>query len=532
MPPARKPTRLFVALLLAVAVLLTFLPTLHHGFVNYDDPEYVFENPEVLGGLSPAGLVWAFTTYHAANWHPLTWLSHQADATLWGAHPAGHHLTSVLLHAAAACGLFLLLEAACGGLLASAFAAALFALHPLHVESVAWVAERKDVLAGFFWFLFLGAWLRHLRRPSIGRFMAAGLVLALGLMAKPMLVTLPLVLLILDWWPLGRLKGIADLKRLAVEKAPFLLLAAVSGAVTILAQGSGGAVAPLERVPFLPRLANAVLSSGVYLRQTFLPADLAVFYPLTARPDLTASAASLVLLVLAAAAAIAMRRRHPWALAGWLWYLVTLLPVLGLIQVGSQAHADRYTYIPLVGIFIVVAWSGRAAAAGGPGARRILAVFALVIVVAGGAAARRQAGYWKDTATLFDHADRVTAGNWLAAYHLGNVAAAHGRIAEAAARYGQALALRPEYPEALNNLGTILSLRGRGDEGAAFMERALRLCPDYAGAAFNLGYHHYRAGDYRKAVEYLDRTLAIRPDFPEAARYRDQALDLLGREAR
>src|SRR5438093_6101777 len=360
---------LAIAGLVVLGTLAVFAPALRHGFVNYDDPEYVTENPRVRAGLSWAGLGWAFAAPHAANWHPLTWLSHMLDAQLFGLAPAGHHASSVLLHAASAALLFGVLEGTTGAPWPSAFVAATFALHPLRVESVAWVSERKDVLAGLCWMLALAAYRRYVRRRGAAAYLLVVAAFVLGLLAKPMVVTLPFVLLLLDVWPLRRPWNV----RLLWEKVPLFLLSAAVSALTVVAQRGAGAMASLESLPLGTRIAEAVVAYGAYLEKAFWPTRLAVFYP--HRPLLVAEVAtSALVLVVISALALRERRRRPYLLVGWLWYLVVLLPVIGLVKVGEQAMADRFSYLPQIGVLIMVAW----AAADAIGSRVVLTAGAFV----------------------------------------------------------------------------------------------------------------------------------------------------------
>ena len=355
---------LAVCVFLFLAILLVFGQTLRHEFVNYDDIEYVYKNAQVVRGVTAEGIGWAFTHAHAANWHPLTWISHMLDCQLYGLEPWGHHLTSLLLHAATAILLFLVLLRMTGDLWPCAFVAAVFAIHPLRVESVAWVAERKDVLSGFFFVLTIGAYVNSLRRPfSLARYLPVIVLFALGLMSKPMLVTLPVVLLLLDYWPLGRVpdcgnaSGSSKPLHLLIEKLPLFALVLLSCGVTLWAQRGAGAMEALKHLPLDWRLGNAAVATVAYLGQLFYPAHLAVYYPHPGfdLPAWKILGASLVLIGVTAGAWV-WRRKHPYLLVGWLWYLVMLLPVIGLVQVGNQAMADRYTYLPQIGVAIGLSW--------------------------------------------------------------------------------------------------------------------------------------------------------------------------------
>ena len=467
---SRGPRTVALALLLAAAVLAAFAPSLRNGFIaEYDDDEYILKNPRVRAGLTPAGASWALTSVgYAANWHPLTWLSHMADVELFGLEPRGHHLVSVLIHGANTVLLFLLLSALTGDSRRSAFVAALFALHPLHVQSVAWAAERKDVLSTLFFFLAAVAYLRHLRRPGPLRYGTLLAAYLLGLLAKPMLVSLPLVLLLL-------------------EKLPLALLAAGSAALTLVAQQRAGGMSALEQLPLAARAGNAAVALVQYVGKMLWPAKLAVLYPhpgVNLPPWQAVGAALLAAGVTAAAALLA--RRFPWGLTGWAWYLVTLGPVIGIVQVGTQAVADRYTYVPLIGLFIVATWgaAGFAASRGLPGA--LLAALAPLLLALLAAATARETRHWESGLTLFSRAVAVTRDNPVARVNLGNALTRAGRKREAAVQYAEALRLSPSYPEAHANLGRVLAETGQLPEALLHLRTYLRLSPDAGDRPFTL----------------------------------------------
>lgn len=518
----RRPETLLAGALLAGVVLAALAPVVGNGFVNYDDDLYVTENEEVRDGPTMEGARWAFTTGHAANWHPLTWLSHMLDWRLFGESPAGHHGTSLLLHVAGTLAFFAFLRGATGSVWRSALAAALFGIHPLHVESVAWIAERKDVLSGLLAMLALLAYLRYARSPRLPAFLATAAALALGLLAKPMLVTLPFLFLLADAWPLERR---LPARRLLAEKVPLLALAAAAGAATLLAQRSGLATGSFEQYPLGLRAANAVASCADYLARTVRPRGLAVFYPYPAAGvPLWKVAASAFLLAALTAAAVRFRRRFPYLFFGWLWYAVSLLPVIGLVQVGEQASADRYTYLPLAGIFVAAAWGGRdlAAWAGSRlgserGGLRLAAAAAAAVVVALALLARGQAAVWKDSFTLFEHALAVTRGNHVAHLNLGLAHAAAGRRDEAIRRLEEAVRLRPDHPIARSALGEQLGLAGRRDEAIRELEEAVRLDGRRAEARAALALQLALAGRIGESL----------PHFQEAARRRPGDAGLL-----
>ena len=504
---------------LAAAVLVPYAQVLGHGFINFDDDTYISENPQVLRGLTWSGARWAFTSTAEGNWHPLTWLSHMLDAQLFGTWPGGHHATSVVLHALSALLLFLALLHMSGALGPSALVAALFALHPLRVESVAWAAERKDVLSGLFWMATLLAYSWYARRPAVGRYALVLGTFVLGLLAKPMLVTLPFVLLLLDRWPLERLgsaEGRGGLGARILEKLPLILAAAASSAVTVVAQSRGGAASSLEAIPLAARLANAAESYALYLRKTLVPFGLAIFYP---HPALYGRGVRLLPGILAAGALIAATllvllaaRRRPFLATGWLWYLGTLVPVIGIVQVGRQAMADRYAYIPLIGIYIAVAWWLHEIVARRPGLLRPVQAASLAVLLALGVATWVQAGTFRDGITLYRHALAVTEDNYLVHNNLGVTLAERGRLAEAAAEYEAALRIKADYPEAHNNLGTALKKQGRLAEAERHFKIAIRLRPDFDEPHANLGNVYLAQGELGQARTQYEAALRLRPD--------------------
>jgi Tfp pilus assembly protein PilF len=532
-----------MGLALVALVLVLYWQVAGHEFVNLDDQDYIVANPRVRQGLTWDGIGWAFASFHSANWHPLTWLSHMLDCQLFGLAPRGHHITNVVLHAANALLLFLSLRFMTSAVWPSAFVAALFAVHPLRAESVAWVSERKDVLSGLFWMLTILAYAWYVKRPATRRYLLVFTSLALGLMAKPMLVTLPAVLLLLDLWPLGRLRlpGFADrgdtygaelpalapatrpTHRLIVEKLPLLCLSVASSVVTVLAQQSGGTVGTLEAVPAWSRLANVLMTYVTYLWKTIWPTDLAVTYPHPAlvNPEgsaaLTGAAIAAALLLLSiSVAVVALARRRPYLAVGWLWYLGTLLPVIGLFQVGSQAMADRYTYVPLVGIYILIAWGVRDLTAHWSVSPRVLTAVTALLLGGYMTATWFQVGTWRNSFTLFEHAIRVTSDNWVAHSNLATVLMEEGRLAEAAAHLERALHIMPGYAAGHTKLGIVFERQGKLAEAAAQHERAVRLNPDVAEAHSNLGAVFFKQGKLAQAATRLERALQINPELAEA----------------
>jgi tetratricopeptide (TPR) repeat protein len=466
---------------LAALVWIVFGQTLQHEFVNFDDDVYVYQNPMVTGGLTPAAVAWAFTHPHQANWHPLTSLSHILDCQFYGLNAGGHHFTNVLLHGASAILLFLVLRRMTAALWPSALVAALFAIHPLRVESVAWISERKDVLSGFFFVLTLGAYLRYVRRPkSLLHYLLVLFLFVLGLMSKPMLVTLPFVLLLLDYWPLGRFPEPARFpipQRLLLEKIPLLALSAVSCVITLRVQSE--AIQDAQVVPMALRIENAIVSAAAYLAQMVYPANLALCYPypINGLPPWQIALALFVLVGLSAAA-FYWRNQRPWLLTGWFWYLGMLLPVAGLVQVGGQARADRYTYLPQIGVYLLLTWTlvelgerwrnRRLALAGGAAA-------ALAILAA---CARAQTGYWRNSESLWTRALACTSNNALAESNLGSLLYQDGRLDEALAHGQKALEIQPDNVGANNCVGFVLLQKGHVDEAIAHFQTALRARPD------------------------------------------------------
>ncbi|HTJ00820.1 MAG TPA: tetratricopeptide repeat protein [Dongiaceae bacterium] len=493
-----------VGLVLVLLTLLAYLPVRQHGFVNYDDPDYLTENPVVQNGLTAAGVKWAFTTFHASNWHPVTWLSHMLDCELFGLNPGPQHLVNVLFHAANAALLFWLLLRLTGAWGPAAVVAALFAWHPLHVESVAWAAERKDVLSTFFGLLALLAYARYAgespaKNQRAKTFYALSLgAFALGLLAKPMLVTLPLVLLLLDYWPLRRLAPDNWRWRVA-EKLPFLALTAASCVMTYLAQRTEAVVA-LERFPLGLRLENAVVAYAEYLLQMVWPARLAVIYPL---PHEIATGTLILAAVMVAGIsgfAWAWRRSQPCLLVGWLWYLGMLVPVIGLVQVGGQAMADRYTYLPLVGIFVAVVYGAQAAVLRWK-LKPVLPWAVTAGVLAGCLTlTARQLSYWRDGVTLFTHTVAMTGDNAIARINLGVALEQAGQPQAALAQYKIAEQLDPSRVQVHNNLGNLYDAQGQTNEALAEFREALRLQPHAPLVLCNLATLLVKLGQFGAAM--------------------------------
>jgi Tfp pilus assembly protein PilF len=516
-----------IAFVLLVLVLASYARVGHFAFVDFDDSEYVYENPQVRAGLTLAGISWAFTTTYAANWHPLTWLSHMADVQMFGLEAGWHHRMNVLIHALNAVLLFLVLSCMTGAAWRSAVVAALFAVHPLHVESVAWVAERKDVLSTFFWLLTMGTYAGYVRRPGTWRYLGVTLSFVLGLLSKPMLVTLPFVLLLLDYWPLGRLtSGGPSVNAsapiswerapgLVIEKIPLLVLAVGSSIVTYVAQASKAATATLEHFPLGERASNALVSYVLYLVRTAWPTPLAVFYPhpsslgeqIPMWQVLAAAAMFAVLTMLA----LSCGRIHPYLAVGWLWYVGTLVPVIGIVQVGSQAMADRYTYVPLIGIFIAIGW-GVAELLGRWRYRRlVLPALGGTVILVLSLATWVQTAHWRDNATLYTHAIAVTLNNWLAWNNLGNHQLNRRDPRQAIASFQEALRIKPNYADAWYNAGIGFGQLNDYPRAIASYEEALRLDPTNADGWVYRGLAHQAIGQYRQAIACYESALRLRP---------------------
>jgi len=461
---SNKYRTLCIYLALVLTTLASYWQVRNCNFVSYDDNLYVTDNPYIQPGLTGEGFLWAFTTNHASNWHPLTWLSHMLDCHLFGTNAGWHHFINLLLHIANTLLLFTVLKQMTAALWRSAFVAALFALHPLHVESVAWIAERKDVLSTLFWLLTMIAYLSYVRHPSIIRYLLAILVFALGLMAKPMLVTLPFVLLLLDYWPLGRLRLRGDVNRKSWsrpvrEKVPFFILSAISSVVTFLVQQKGGAMSRLDWIPLIIRFGNAFVSYVKYIGKMFWPSRLAVLYPYPADMALLWPMMSALVLLAVSVLVIRLAPKYKYLLVGWLWYLGTLFPVIGLVQVGSQALADRYTYIPLIGLFIIIGWVLPDLLSKWQYRRTTLGISAGIVLVAMLLCTRMQVSHWRNSKFLFEHALNVTKNNNTMHTSYGSVLLDEGRYEQAVAHFNEALRLNPENYLTHNNMSTPVVLK-------------------------------------------------------------------------
>jgi Flp pilus assembly protein TadD len=521
---------LVVCLFLIVATIAVYWQVGNHDFVNFDDGIYVTQNPRVQVGLVPESIVWAFNTTDAEFWHPLTWLSHMLDCQLYGLNPRGHHFTNLLLHMASTVLLFLILERMTGALWRSAFVAALFALHPLHVESVAWVAERKDVLSTLFWMLTMGAYIYYTECPMLKRYALVLLAFTLGLMAKPMVVTLPFVLLLLDYWPLGRFPREEghSIFRLFFEKVPLFALAIFFGILTFFAQQKGGLLASLDVLPLEHRIANALVSYVSYIGKMVWPRNLAVYYHQAGTVPIWKVGGSVLFSACVSVLVILARRRRPYLLVGWLWYVGTLVPVIGLVQISTFTMADRYTYVPLIGLFMLIAWSIPELLERWHHRRIALAISGGVVLTAFTVCTWFQLRHWENSVALWKHTANVTDNNYSAYSCLGAALVEQGRFEEAIASVSNSLRMKPDFTEAHNNLGLALCKQGKLDEGIGCFAKAIQIKPDYAQAHNNLGSALAQQGNLEEAIGHFSRALHIDPDLAEAHMSMGLALDRQG----
>ena len=510
-----------ICLFLFIVTLSVYWQITSHEFINYDDGLYVTENPHVQAGLNRESIIWAFTTGHAANWHPITWLSHMLDIDIYGLNPIGHHLTNLQFHILNSILLFLVFKMMTGALWQSAFVAALFALHPLHVESVAWVSERKDVLSTFFWILSMWAYVRYVRQPEKKRYFLLILFFILGLMSKPMLVTLPFVLLLLDFWPLSRLQSTTKesnnfsyktLTSLVLEKLPLFLLTAVSSFVTFFVQQHGGAIRSLEAVPLNLRFANALFTYLSYLGKAIWPQNLALIYPYPSISIIWQITLSVPVLICISILTIKLARSFPYLVTGWLWYLGTLVPVIGLVQVGNQSMADRYTYISLIGIFIIVAWGMTDIFSRLRKQKTLLALLAGMAIASSMVCTWLQTQNWQNSTTLLKHAINVTHNNSMAHYTFGQALDQQGRLEEAVIQYNKAIKIRPKFAMAHNNLGAALSRKGELKEAIYHFNEAVNIHPDYAKAHNNLATVLLTQGKFEEALSHYREAIRINPE--------------------
>lgn len=530
---------LLIVAALAVVTLAVYGQVINHQFINYDDDIYIHNNPVVMQGLTLKGIGWAFTTFHAGNWHPLTWLSHMLDVQLFGLSAGKHLMMNALIHIANTSLLYFFLRRVTQARWQSAIVAALFALHPLHVESVAWAAERKDTLSTFFGLLALLAYARYVESASWKRYWPVALALGLGLMAKPMLVTWPFVMLLLDWWPLGRLEwkpadGPERLSKALVplvrEKIPLFCLVAVSMVVTYLAQSRGGAVQDLAAVSLSMRFANIFVSYAKYVLATFWPVNLGVYYPFSpADMPVWQPVAAFVFLAFITVTAARQASRRPYLIAGWLWFLGTLVPVIGLVRVGAQSMADRYHYIPSIGLFIALVFAAADLLIGRRSSRAVRAAVATSVIVIMGALTWRQIGQWRDSVTLFTHTLSVTSDNLPMEYNLAYVLGRQGKSDEAIAHFNEALRINPGYYKALINLGVTLSDQGKVAEAIGYYDQALRIEPNSAKAHMEMAVALAKQGKLLDAIPHFNKAVELDPNDAVARANLGRALALQGK---
>jgi Flp pilus assembly protein TadD len=509
---------------LAAGALLVFWQVRNFNFVGYDDDRYIFENQHVISGLTFDSIKWAFTAAgHIYFWHPLTWLSHILDWQLYGNNAGGHHITNLIFHIANILLLFIVLRQLTGKLWQSAFVAALFALHPLHVESVVWIYERKDVLSTFFWFLTIWAYLRYVKLPGVWRYLLVVAFLALGLLSKPMLVTLPFLLLLLDYWPLDRLSLKIDkagkkhsLPYLLLEKVPLFVMVLVSCIIVFNNQKSIGAMGLMENHSLFVRLANTFISYMQYIIKMIWPSRLAVFYPYPLNVSVLYAVISAAVLLTVTILVLRFAKLHRYLVTGWFWYLGTLIPVIGIVQVGLQAYADHYTYIPYIGLFIMLAWGLPQLLSNWPQRKIALGAAMVIVLTTLGICAHKQTSYWKNSITLFSHALEVTQNNYIAYNNIGLAYGNLGRVSQAIEDFSQAIKIKPDYSEAHYNLGLAYFSLGRGTEAIEAYKQAIRLKPDYTLAYSNLGVAYSGQGRWPEAIETFKQAINIKPDSAEA----------------
>jgi tetratricopeptide (TPR) repeat protein len=524
---------------LVLATIVAYEPVRNNGFIGFDDYDYIIDNPHVNKGMTGDSVIWAFTEQYKANWHPLTWLSHMLDCRLFGLNPVGHHLVSLLFHIANTLLLFWVLKRMTDSIWASAFAAAVFALHPVHVESVTWAAERKDVLSGFFWMLTMLAYVRYAEQPNIKRYILVLLAFIMAMMSKPMAVTLPFVLLLLDYWPLERLNRSGGQEtilksvppgRLLLEKVPLIGLSMILSAITFVVQQSSGAVIALEKIPLDYRVANMFISYIRYIGKTIWPSKLAVFYP---HPHIALSEAATVIcgliLVIVTIFCIDIGRRKKYLAVGWLWYIGTLVPVIGLVQAGSQGIANRYMYLPMVGLLIIVAWAVKDFVADRPRRRVAAASSAAVILICLAILTRMQVNLWQNSIKLFEYASNVTEDNEKAQTDYGIALAEAGRFDEAIPHLGEAVRINPTSYKAINYLGKVFFTKGKYNEAIECFSELIKQKKDTAEVYYNLAMALGMKGQYDESIKCFSKALEIDAGYPEIHKRLGAALLATGR---
>lgn len=536
----RKHRDVSVCLFLVISLVCIYWQVQNFDFVNFDDDKYVTENRYVQDGLTLESISWSFTATHASNWHPLTWLSHMLDCQLFGLNPRWHHLSNLLFHIVNSLLIFIVFRKMTGNFFQSFVVSTLFALHPLHVESVVWISERKDVLSTFFWLLTLWSYYLYVKHPRIDRYLLVFLFFILGLMSKPMLVTLPFVLFLMDYWPLNRIQTkLADssdrenqwpiIHRMVLEKIPFLVLAVISSVTTFLVQKHGGAVASLDSISFSIRIANALVSYASYILKAVWPSNMTILYPHPGMILWWKSLGAGLFLISISLFVIRERVQRPYLVVGWCWYIGTLVPVIGVVQAGEQALADRYTYIPLIGLFIIIAWGISELVKRWHHVKVVFMSIATVIVFVFMTITFLQVQYWKNSITLFEHAVKVNSNNYISHNNLGVALLNQGRSEEAMHHYLEALRIKPDYAGAHNNLGVALKQIGRIEEAIRHYFQAVRIKPDYADAYYNLGNALNNIGRSEEAIQQYLQALRVKPDHPETQNNIGSALNNIGR---
>ncbi|MDD5134976.1 MAG: tetratricopeptide repeat protein [Phycisphaerae bacterium] len=530
---------IFIYFALTLSVLSVFWQVRNFDFINYDDNTYISDNSYVFNGLNSDGVLWAFTTGHSANWHPLTWLSLMLDCQLFGADSGKIHLINLFFHIANTLLLFAVLKKMTGSLWPSAFVAAAFAIHPMHIESVAWISERKDVLSTFFLLLTLASYIGYAKRASVFRYITTLMIFAFGLMAKPMLVTLPFVLLLLDYWPMGRFGTVKKKKTdasqktfgfLVLEKVPFFVLAAVSSVITFFVQRRGGAVADINILSLESRIANVFLSYARYVGKMFWPRNLAVFYPYDADSFVFWQVAICILVVLAVSFfVIRLAKKQKYLFVGWFWFVGTLVPVIGLVQTGGQSIADRYTYISYIGLFIMLAWGLSELLSKWLHRKIILAISAAIVLTAMGICTHKQIGYWKNSSTLFSRALAVTENNYIAYTSLADDLRTRGEVAPAIEYYKKALQIAPSHADAVLGMGCALTNEGNLTQAAEYLKKSLQLKPNHALAHYNFGIVLQKQGRFAESLDSFAKAVQLDPGSAEAHNNLGNLLVLNGR---
>ncbi|CAN5861999.1 tetratricopeptide repeat protein [soil metagenome] len=497
-------------IVLTVLVIFIYGQTVGFGFINFDDNQYVYENPFVINGLNWIGIKWAFTQFHSANWHPITWISHQLDATLFGLNAGAHHATNVVFHLINSILAFVVFHKYTKCFWKSAVLAALFAAHPMHVESVAWISERKDLLSTMFWFLTMWSYFLFVEKgKDRNYYLLTVLLFVLGLMSKPMLVTLPFVLLLLDYWSLQRFESLKELKSLIIEKIPFFALSAISSYITILAQRSGGAIQTLEFLPFQTRFLNAVVSYTNYIISIFYPVNLSVWYPYNENFSFWQVALSIFLLVSITVFCFWQISKRKYLIVGWLWFLGTLVPVIGLVQVGAQPMADRYTYIPFFGLFIMLVWGLSDLFAFLNLNKKNILIFAGMVLAIFSLLSFRQTSLWKNDETLYAHSLSVTTGNYLVLQNYCHFLILKDRLDEAENFCRQSIEAKPTYAEAINTLGIIQFKRGQYTEAAESFRKTLEIKPGYREIYFNYSNALALSGNPSESEDQLKKAIVF-----------------------